>query len=394
MKTETHTTEAQIYISSRTMKLKARSILSTTSISTSSISTTMFSSLLAARRTILAVMLGGIFIISPILSRASSPLAGQQPARPQQAEPPANREDASKSATGRNETVASGVVVASHEDYKIGPSDVLEIKVVDAPELSGSFIVSSGGFIPMPFLGDIKVKQKTPQELARLIADGLRGEYLKEPRVSVNVTQYNSRSFFIQGMVRSPGVYQIRGRASLLKLITIAGGLADNHGSTAFIIREVIAQQNSTEEGEKYELKQVNINTLLKGSFEQNVLIEPGDIINIPAADVFFVAGEVRKPGSFPLKDGTTLRQAISLAQGTTFEAARDRTVIFREDEKGKRQDIKVDLAAVMSGKNEDLTIKANDIVIIPNSRMKAVGGALLRAFGMATVQRGVPVPF
>jgi polysaccharide export outer membrane protein len=104
------------------------------------------------------------------------------------------------------------------------------------------------------------------------------------------------------------------------------------------------------------------------------------------------VAGEVRSPGSYTLKEGTTLRQAISLAQGTTFKAAAGRGIIFREEPgTGKRTDIKVDIDAVMSGKKADVPIMANDIVIVPNSRMKSVGGALLSAFGMHAVIRGLP---
>jgi protein involved in polysaccharide export with SLBB domain len=74
--------------------------------------------------------------------------------------------------------------------------------------------------------------------------------------------------------------------------------------------------------------------------------------VNIPPAKVFFVAGEVRAPGQFQLKEGTTLRQAISLAQGTTFKAPLNNGVIFRDDpETGKREEIRVDISQVMSGK-------------------------------------------
>src|SRR5262249_48528376 len=154
-------------------------------------------------------------------------------------------------------------------------------------------------------------------------------------------------------------VYQIEGKPSLLKLITLAGGLADNHGSTAFIIREIKkpeAGQQRPDTGDekpetivskseaggsrpeavapaaaasspsaastnhpggappaadgevddaKYELKLANINSLLMGNFKQNLVIEPGDIINIPPTDIFFVAGEVRSPGSYALREGT-----------------------------------------------------------------------------------------
>jgi polysaccharide export outer membrane protein len=328
---------------------------------------------------------------------------------------------AAQSSSG--DQVLSNIIVSPGEDYRIGPSDVIEIRVEDAPELSRIFRVGSDGSIAMPFLGRVAAQQKTTDELSNLIADRLRGDYLQDPQVSISVLQINSRTYFIQGAVRRPGLYQVEGQPSLLKLITIAGGLSENYGSTAFIIREinktVAGQVSSADDGRgqtadnaqskesnaparpalipvtqastpdvasaaKYELLKVNINGLLRGNFDQNIDIGPGDIIHIPPTDVFFVAGEVNAPGSFPLKEGTTLRQAISLAQGTTFQAAASRAIIFREElASGKRQEIAVDVPAVMNGKKGDVPILSNDIIIIPNSRLKAVGGTLLKAFGV-----------
>ena len=148
----------------------------------------------------------------------------------------------------------------------------------------------------------------------------------------------------------------------------------------------------TSEEEAKYEMKQVNINSLLKGNFSQNLVIQPGDIINIPQGDIFFVAGEVRSPGPYPLKDGTTLRQAITMAQGVTFRAKPNLGIIFREDPTtAKRQEIKVDIGEVMSGKKEDIPILANDIVIVPNSRLKSVTQTLLNAFGANAAR--IPIP-
>ena len=300
---------------------------------------------------------------------------------------------------------ATNVLVAPDEDYRIGPGDVIEVQIENAPELSRSFRVTARGTFLMSFLGRVTAKDKTPEELGQYIADRLRGEYLKNPNVSVVVKEYNSRSFFIQGSVRSPGVFQIEGRPSLLKLITLAGGLSIEHGSNAYIIRQVKPADDKDDAGDKpttvaagapaddeeYELLKVSITGLLKGNFDNNTFLEPGDIINIPPADIFFVAGEVNAPGQFPLKEGTTLRQALSMAQGTKFEAALGRCIIFRDDANGKREELRVDLKAVMNGKKEDVAILPNDIIIVPNSQFKSVGGALLRAFGITTVQR-VPV--
>lgn len=288
----------------------------------------------------------------------------------------------------------SALVISPDEDYLIGPSDILEVKIEDAAELSGTFRLNAKGTFTLPIVGLVAAEKKTTEEVARAIAEKLRGGYLVNPIVSVTVKQSNSRTFFIQGAVRRPGIYQIEGRPSLLKLITIAGGLADNYGSMAFIMREsktkenveTVATENDSGEAEKsaeYEIVKANINNLLRGNLEQNLTIELGDIVYIPPSDVFFVAGEVKSPGSFPLKEGTTVRQAISLAQGTNFEGNLDQSIIFRENaQTGKREEIKIDVGAIMAGKKEDVLILANDIVIVPNSKKKAVTKSLLKTIG------------
>ncbi len=325
--------------------------------------------------------------------------------------------------SGEQPNANSNLIISPNEDYLIGKSDVLEIKVEDAPELSGVYRLNSDGTFRLPVVGQISAKDKRTEDVAAMIADKLRGGYLVNPIVTVAVRQSNSRAFFIQGAVRRPGIYHIEGHPSLLKLITIAGGLADNYGSTAFIMREKPAGEiadseqkagganeketatirtvsndptnnksgdaadtsenddKAAENGDKYNLLTANINNLLRGNLDQNVTIEPGDIVHIPQTDVFFVAGEVKAPGSFPLKDGTTLRQAISLAQGTKFEGAADRGVIFREDRSGKRREIPVNISAVMSGKKDDVDILPNDIIIVPNSKTKSVTKSILQGF-------------
>ena len=91
------------------------------------------------------------------------------------------------------------------------------------------------------------------------------------------------------------------------------------------------------------------------------------------------------------MNEGTTLRHAISLAQGTNFKADMKRGIIFREDAgTGKKKEINVDIAAVMNGKNEDVPILPNDIIYIPNSKMKTITAPLLQALGMNAVR--IPV--
>ncbi len=314
-------------------------------------------------------------------------------------------------------TVSSDVVIVSDSDYKLAPSDVIRINIEDAPELSSpNFVISKKGTIAMKYLGPWSVAGKTCEEVATEIADGLRDRYLKDPKVYVNVEQYNSRNFYIFGAVNKPGTFPIVGDPSLFKLLTIAGGLSANYGSTAYIFRETKVDAEKLEklrsgqdqeqasnanastpltkaiaelkgdktaiEGEsEYEMITSQIGGLFRGRFDQNIQIKPGDIVYIPPTDIFFVAGEVKKPGQYTLREGTTLRQAIALAEGTFFRSATDRGIIFRTDlATGKLTEVKVDIGAVVNGKQADIPIMPNDLVMIPNSKIKTFTGGLAQA--------------
>jgi polysaccharide biosynthesis/export protein len=348
-----------------------------------------------------------IILISMNMMSYSVP-AGQQN-RPSQRESSDNKTSVAESSDNKSKNNAVPILVLNSQDeYQIAPNDVVDIKIEKAEELSGSYTIAKSGSFIMPFLGRILAQGKTGDDLAAQIADGLRGRYLVEPIVKVTVHQHQKtgKPYFIQGAVRSPGHFQILGRPTLLELITLAGGLADNHGSTAFVIRKVKQPPtgvlenasminegpkqaiNPEDEVAKFELVKANINGLLKGNFDNNIVLEPGDNINIPPTDIFFVAGEVQAPGSFPLKEGTTLRQAISLAQGTSFKARAGDSIIYRENPTtGKREEIKIDVAAVMNGKKEDLLLRPNDVILIPNSRLKSISNALLTTFGYSATR-------
>jgi polysaccharide export outer membrane protein len=249
----------------------------------------------------------------------------------------------------------------------------------------------------------------------------LRGRYLKDPKVYVSVKQFNSRTFFIQGAVKAPGAYVISGKPTLFKLMTIAGGLQENHGGTAYIFREVKPKPEKLETGQQsaadkqlkaivnnakgtdpdtvivgepdYELLTTNISGILRGRLDNNVFIQPSDVVYIPPADVFYIAGEVRAPGQFTIRQGITLRQAISLAGGTLFKAKLDKGLIFRTDPvTGNFTEVPIDIGAVMSGKQADIPIMGNDVIWVPNSTAKALSATVLNTFLPTAIYR-IPFP-
>lgn len=86
----------------------------------------------------------------------------------------------------------------------------------------------------------------------------------------------------------------------------------------------------------------------------------------------FFVAGEVTAPGEYEYKAGLTVQQAIAIAKGTNAKAKGKYTMIFREIAGNQeRQEIEVDLDAISKGQKEDVSIQPNDIIVVPNSKMK-----------------------
>lgn len=294
----------------------------------------------------------------------------------------------------------STVLFASNENYRIGANDVIEIQIDKWQQPSGMYAVSADGKILMKYLGAIEAGGKTVEELASELTESLRGRYLKDPQVTVIVRQYNSRSFFVRGAVKSPGMFVVIGKPSVMTLINLAGGLERDYGSTAFILRQVQNQkpeietprnESTIEENppqEQYELLKANINRIYEGDFRENIFLEPGDTLYIPPADLCFILGEVARPGSFPLQRGMTLRQVIALSGGPTPNAKSSAAFILRQDPKGGEPvRIKIDLSDIMKAKDADIALQANDYIVVPNSRMKSFGRALLNMGGFGWVR-------
>lgn len=111
---------------------------------------------------------------------------------------------------------------ATPSEYTLGPGDKLRITVHDSPDLTGEFLVSGSGFVSMPLIGDVKAGGLTVRELADAIKNKLEPDYLKNPRVSIEVL--NFRPFDIIGEVNKPGSYPYRPGMTILNAVAMAGG--------------------------------------------------------------------------------------------------------------------------------------------------------------------------
>jgi polysaccharide export outer membrane protein len=252
------------------------------------------------------------------------------------------------------------------KEYKIGPKDLLEIKVFELPELNQTVRVSEDGTITVPLLGQVKIEGLTKDEVEAKISTLLEEKYLKNPRVSVFIKEYQSKLVSVIGAVENPGTYELVGDFSLLQMISKAGGFKENASDELFILRR----------GENGDTSKIDIDLkdlLINGNQALNIPLQPNDVINIPVDMLIhvYVFGEVRNPGKqeYKISKGITVLQAIAQAGGLTDAAKKSAVTIKRKDEKtGRETEIKVNLGDIIKGKKPDVPLQEGDVVFIPES--------------------------
>src|SRR6266853_1947191 len=214
------------------------------------------------------------------------------------------------------------------DESRIGPDDLLDITVFEAPELDRSLRVSANGEISLQLLGPVKAGGLTPRQLESVLQELLRRTYMKDPHVGVFVRELQSHPVSVVGAVKRPGVFQIRGTKTVLELLSMAEGLADDAGDTVLVMRGAsttgsISRDNAKPESQKGgqvstapgdaalasgpsaptkqeragEIVEVNLKSLLESDDPAfNIPVHPGDIVKVTRAGIVYVVGEVKKP--------------------------------------------------------------------------------------------------
>lgn len=256
---------------------------------------------------------------------------------------------------------------AAVEEYRIGPNDLLEIRVFELQQLDRTVRVAREGTISLPLLGEIKVGGLTPRHAEEAIARELRDRNLvKDPQVSVFVKEFISRRVFVQGAVYKPGIVDLLGERTLLDVIGEAGGLNDRAGKSIFIVRPF------GKDGEEERIQVDAERLVYQGDPAANVVVQPGDSILVPYQQVFhvYVNGAVSKPGPVEFKSGEpiTVLQAVTAAGGGNDRANEGRVQVIRRHADGTKQLFKVNLKRIKRGRDEDLLLQRDDIVVVPES--------------------------
>jgi len=250
-------------------------------------------------------------------------------------------------------------------DYIVGPEDLIEVNVFQVEELKSEVRVSAQGMIKLPLLQSIRAEGLSVAQLEKTICEKYE-KYLEEPVLSVFVKEYRSQQIAVLGAVKEPKVYYIQGQRHLLDMLSMAGGLAPEAGNVC------IVQRANLSEPENAERLVIDLDELLvRGKMELNLPLVSGDVVHVPQSGIFFVDGAVKEPGSFPIKGRMTLSQALSMAKGLAFEAAKDDVRIFRDMGKSERQVIAVNYKSILEGNTPDIPIQDKDIIIVPKNEFK-----------------------
>jgi polysaccharide export outer membrane protein len=293
----------------------------------------------------------------------------------------------------RQEPVPSANLQDTSDSF-ISPDDVIEIYVVDVPELSRQYRVSPAGRVVLPLLSDpVTAAGLTPAAFSAAVAEQLRDRGLvTDPHIVVTIISSRLKSVAITGAVKMPQIYPVFGKTTLLDVLSQSQGLADDASNVAIISRGSAGERATGQATQSVDIKKL----LQDADPKDNVDIYPGDRVTIPHAGIVYVVGAVNKPGGFMIKtsNGMTVLQALAMAEDAKLNSVESKAVIIRPNPKTPEghEQVLVNLKLVLQGKEPDLVMLADDILYVPESNAKRafrnIGQAALQAATLAVVYR------
>ncbi|MDI6759640.1 MAG: polysaccharide biosynthesis/export family protein [Candidatus Brocadiaceae bacterium] len=300
-------------------------------------------------------------------------------------------------------------------DYIIGQEDILDIKIFGATEFDRKVRVSTSGHITFPHLGSIKAEGLTVADLEFTIAGLLAEKYLKDPQVSIYIEEFNSKKVIVVGEVKGAKVLKLhRNSSTLFEVLGEVGGINNDAGKMAYVIRSTPAQavasnnypssgsqqaspstsgiptSSPSNDDEKVMVQMrdtiipVNINELLEYRNPMtNIEILPGDIVTVPRGQLFFIMGEVEKPGAYSLTGGLTSLQALSMGGKFSSTYKPSDIKLVRRESGGSTTFTTLNFKKMAKGDEDDVEVQPGDIFIVGKSPAKTIA---LQSLGLTKV--------
>ncbi|TRW17961.1 SLBB domain-containing protein [Glacieibacterium frigidum] len=226
--------------------------------------------------------------------------------------------------------------------YVLGVDDAIVVSVYGQPDAGTTQRIKADGSIVVPLIGKVEAAGETVLSLASTIEKKfVAGGFFKAPVVNVEIGTYVSRTVNVAGKITQPGVYPLDRTYRVLEVLLKAGWVKDAGANYVYLRRADGKEQRLETEA------------LVRGSADKDPVLAPGDTLYVPDADMFYVYGQINRPGTFPVLPGMSVRQAIAIAGGVTASGSDRKVGLYRAGAKEKDE---VDL---------DQPIQKNDVIVV-----------------------------
>ncbi|MFY7939337.1 MAG: polysaccharide export protein EpsE [Burkholderiaceae bacterium] len=241
----------------------------------------------------------------------------------------------------------------SKSDYTLGAGDTVRVQVFQNPDLSIEARVSESGSISFPLIGAVELGGLSIAAGEKKIADALqKGGYIQKPQVNIVLLQIRGSQVAVLGHVAKPGRFPLETvNTRLSDVLAMAGG-ATPTGDDVVII-------TGTRAGQTFR-KQVDVPFIyLAGQSQDNLVIQGGDTVYVARAPMFYIYGEVQRPGAFRIERGMTVMQALAQGGGPTARGSERRLRLHRTQDGGR---------VVQSVPQLTDMVQANDVIYVSES--------------------------
>jgi polysaccharide biosynthesis/export protein len=242
---------------------------------------------------------------------------------------------------------------SSHEqEYRLGVGDVVHVDVYENPDLTTVVRIPENGKVRFSLIGEVNIGGLTTASVERLIAQELReGGFVRDPQVRVIVEQYRSQRVAVMGYVHRPGNYPINEINTVLDLLAEAGGPTERGADRVRLIRR---------SGSKKEEFDIDLVKMLRGgNVDADLPVRDGDVLYVPPMEVFYIYGEVQRPGVYRIEPELSVMQALALGGGLSARGTERDISVRRRNASGKLGMVDVDLSS---------PVKPNDVIFIKES--------------------------
>jgi len=241
----------------------------------------------------------------------------------------------------------------AHQDYLIVPGDILRIGVFKNPDLSLDLRVSEAGTISYPLLGSVPVAGLTLPATERKIDKMLKdGGFVLNPQVNILLTQALGNLVSVIGEVNTPGRYSVETTGGYLSgMLAAAGGISATGGDSVVV--------TGTRAGQPFHREIDIVAMSLSGDPADDIELAGGDTLFVPRAPMFYIYGQVQKPGQVRLERGMTVMQALASGGGVTGKGTSRGIVRHRRDANGKVREESVSL---------DDDVRDQDVIYVKES--------------------------